>query len=223
MISVLLGLGWGVLAASPIVARAHRLGAGARVTRLAEGAGARVARPPTATRIRAHLPEPPRALRHVVAGAIDRIRRRRTDLEIARDLPVTIDLLTIAVVSGCTPFLAVEVAARWAPPALGRRLHDVCRSVALGRSLSEALAEMVVEVPALAGVADALLVSDRLGAPVADALGRLAVELRADLRRRAEARARTIPVRLLFPLVFLVLPAFGLLTIVPAVVAGLSG
>jgi len=29
-------------------------------------------------------------------------------------------------------------------------------------------------------------------------------------------RARTVPVRLLFPLVFLVLPAFGLLTVVPA-------
>ena len=52
------------------------------------------------------------------------------------------------------------------------------------------------------------------------ALERLAVEERTPLRRRAEARARKVPVRLLFPLVFLVLPAFGLLTVVPALLAG---
>jgi hypothetical protein len=32
-----------------------------------------------------------------------------------------------------------------------------------------------------------------------------------------------VPVRLLFPLIFLVLPAFGLLTVVPAVLAGIGG
>jgi hypothetical protein len=31
-----------------------------------------------------------------------------------------------------------------------------------------------------------------------------------------------VPVRLLFPLVFLVLPAFGLLTVVPALLSGLA-
>ena len=55
-----------------------------------------------------------------------------------------------------------------------------------------------------------------------DALIRLATEQRAVLRRRAETQARTVPVRLLFPLVFLVLPAFGLLTVVPALLAGFS-
>src|SRR5436190_172863 len=59
-------------------------------------------------------------------------------------------------------------------------------------------------------------------APVGDALARLAGEERAALRRRAEAHARKVPVRLLFPLVFLVLPAFVLLTVVPGLAAGLS-
>jgi hypothetical protein len=46
--------------------------------------------------------------------------------------------------------------------------------------------------------------------------------VRADVRRRAEARARTVPVRLCFPLVACILPAFALLTVAPAVLAGLS-
>ena len=68
---------------------------------------------------------------------------------------------------------------------------------------------------------DVLLASDRLGAPAGPALTRLAHDVRTDLRRRAEARARTLPVKLLFPLVFLVLPAFGLLTVVPALLTAL--
>ena len=53
-------------------------------------------------------------------------------------------------------------------------------------------------------------------------LARLADEDRAALRRAAEAHARRVPVRLLFPLVFLVLPAFVLLTVVPGLAAGLG-
>ena len=49
----------------------------------------------------------------------------------------------------------------------------------------------------------------------------LAREARLDRRRRAEARARRVPVLLLFPLVLCVLPAFGLLTVVPLLVGSL--
>ena len=71
-------------------------------------------------------------------------------------------------------------------------------------------------------MADALIASDRLGAPVGPQLARLAAEERAAVRRRAEAHARRVPVKLLFPLVFLVLPAFVLLTVVPGLNAGLQ-
>jgi len=92
----------------------------------------------------------------------------------------------------------------------------------LGSPFDAALDDAVAKLPRLRTVADALLVSDRLGAPVAPALARLASEERTALRRRAEMHARRVPVRLLFPLVFLVLPAFVLLTVVPGLAAGLS-
>ena len=76
--------------------------------------------------------------------------------------------------------------------------------------------------PRLRPLVDALLASDRLGAPVGPALARLAAEERAALRRRSEAHARRVPVRLLFPLTFLVLPAFVLITVVPGLAAGLA-
>jgi hypothetical protein len=52
---------------------------------------------------------------------------------------------------------------------------------------------------------------------------RLGAEGRAALRRGAEERARSLSVRLLFPLVFLVLPAFALLVVVPTVISGFTG
>jgi len=89
-------------------------------------------------------------------------------------------------------------------------------------SFAAALEDLASTAPRLRPLTDALLASDRLGAPVGPALGRLAAEERAGIRRRAETEARTVPVRLLFPLVFLVLPAFGLLTVVPTLVSSLG-
>jgi len=60
------------------------------------------------------------------------------------------------------------------------------------------------------------------GVPVADALARLADEQRTARRRAAEARARQVPIRMLFPLVGCTLPAFVLVTVVPPVVSALA-
>ena len=140
---------------------------------------------------------------------------------IRRELPVVIDLVGVAVSAGCTPFHAVEQAARYGPVHTAASLRDVMQACARGRSLDDALATLGSSVATLRPLADALRTSARLGTPAAPALGRLATEVRPPIRRRAEARARTVPVRLCFPLVVCVLPAFALLTVVPVVLTGL--
>jgi tight adherence protein C len=50
----------------------------------------------------------------------------------------------------------------------------------------------------------------------------LATDVRADRRRRAEEAARRVPVKLLFPLVLCVLPAFALLTVAPLLAGALG-
>jgi pilus assembly protein TadC len=148
---------------------------------------------------------------------------RRRDEQLARELPSAVDLFAAAISAGATPFAAVATVAQWAPPTIAGSFAAVLVACRLGSSFETALGDAARRDPRLAPLTSLLATGSRLGAAVNDALGRLAAESRRDLRRRAEARARTVPVRLLFPLVFLVLPAFGLLTVVPAAAAGFRG
>lgn len=209
-----LGAAWGALAAAPFVHRARRVAPSTRAGALGPNV-----EPARVRRLRIPVP----GIVDRVAGVLAARRRARVvAAQITQELAVVIDLLAVAVSAGCTPYLAVAVASDWAPPAMSARLRRVRRECDLGAGFADSLEHLVHEAPPLASLVDALLASDRYGAPVGDALSRLAAEERAALRRRAETRARTVPVRLLFPLVFLVLPAFGLLTVAPALLAGLG-
>lgn len=221
MMPWLVAWAWGLLLSAPVWRRAQRLSIATRVGVLRAGTRAPEPRPRAWFRrllARVPLGPPGRVLGTIVA----RRRAQRAERALTVELPVALDVLGVAVGAGCTPFLAVEVAAQWAPPTIGAHLATVPRACGLGLSFADALDDLAAATPRLQPLADALLASDRLGAPVGDALARLAAEERAGLRRRAETDARTVPVRLLFPLVFLVLPAFGLLTVVPTLVTSLE-
>jgi tight adherence protein C len=227
---LLLALSWAALGATPLVRRARRVRTTARAaclrrarvhTRTLRRLPTRLASLPGVARLaRSRLAVGP--VTRVVAGLAAHRRAARTDRAITSEIPVTLDLLGVAVGAGCTPFLAVDTAAQWAPPAMAAELAAVVRACDLGASFGRALHDAVTRRPLLAPLADALSTAERTGAPVGPALARLAAEERAALRRRAEAHARRVPVRLLFPLVFLVLPAFVLLTVVPGLAAGLA-
>ena len=224
--SWVLGLAWGALLSSPLARRAIRVAPTARAAALAPpgapastrtGLGARLARLVTTLASRRRGP-----IRRVLGALRVRHDARIADAALARELPVVLDLLGVAIGAGCTPYLAVEVAVQWSPPVVAAPLATVLRSCSLGIGFATALDDAARGTPALHPLADALLASDRLGAPVAPVLARLADEERAALRRQAEAHARRIPVRLLFPLVVLVLPAFVLLTVIPGLASGLG-
>jgi tight adherence protein C len=216
MVVTLLALAWGTLAALPFVHDARRQVVVARASALAPSpARARWAR-------RVASPRVVQVVGAVLSSPARRRARRREADALARELPIAIDLLAVAVGAGCTPYGAVEVAASWCPPPLARALTGVTQAVGHGDSFEHALRAMARANPALAPITDALGTAARLGAPIAPTLARLSAEARADLRRAAETRARTVPVKLLFPLVFLVLPAFGLLTVAPVLLDGLA-
>jgi len=217
--AAVIGALWGMLVAGPVVRHARAAVVRVRAAGLNPPAPKQME---TASRAeRRGLALIPHHARRLASTMWERVRRRERDRLLERALPLTLDVLTMTSRAGYTTRLALATTARWCPEVIGAVLARVERQCRLGASLADALEDVAREEPVLHTVCEALAVAERNGAPTADLLSRLADEARASLRRRAEAHARRVPVRLLFPLVFLVLPAFGLLTVVPALAAGL--
>jgi tight adherence protein C len=221
LVIALLAVAWGCVAASPLVALGRRLSAAERGRGLMPRRRGRVAATARSASKRLSAFPPARTVGRVLRAPTRTRGRRRLDDEMARQVAVAVDLVGVGIAAGHTPYLAARLGARWSPPLVARELDAAVRACAMGQSFDDALREMARRAPSARGLVDALRTSARLGSPAAPALARLAIELRADLRRRAEARARTVPVRLCFPLVGCILPAFALLTVVPAVIAGI--
>lgn len=152
-----------------------------------------------------------------------RARRRRAQWDTVDCLPDLVDLLRVAVSAGCTPSAALDaVAARITGPAASA-VAAVCTAAHRGQALGEAVALLVDHLgeparPLAAGVTRAL----RDGTPLLPTLDRLSADTRAARRRQVEARARRLPIALLFPLVLCTLPAFALLTVVPLLLTSLQ-
>lgn len=164
----------------------------------------------------------------VVAPALHRVlrRRRREAVEraaLAAEVPDVVDLLAVAVAAGLNVRLAVAAVVETAPAgALVEALGQAGREVAAGSRLGDALARIPDRLgEAARPVVAALVDAERYGTPVGPALAQVGAEARRARQRQAEEAARRVPVKLLFPLVTCILPAFGLLAVAPLIAGGL--
>jgi len=142
-------------------------------------------------------------------------RRRRADMD--AQVPQLLDLLAAASSAGLSGQLALRRAVDALGGPLGGELSAVLEAIDLGARWREefALAAERLRLPDLRRTVVALSRTETLGASLAESTAELAASVRAARRAAVTERARTAPVKMLFPLVFLVLPAFLLLTVVP--------
>jgi tight adherence protein C len=151
------------------------------------------------------------------------LRARASRRALHAALPETADLLAASMNAGLNVALALRRAALHAPEPARSELDRTNGEIALGRPLREALGALADrtgsdEVRALVSI---LAGADRFGSRVATSIERWADDLWTRRRHELEAEARRAPVRILFPLVFLILPAFLLTTVVPLLLSTL--
>jgi tight adherence protein C len=146
---------------------------------------------------------------------------RRRQARIATQVPDLADLLLATTQSGLTAPVAFRRSAEAPQGPLADELATAIRQFDFGIPWRTALDQVVarLEDPSLRRLVSALARTQRLGTSVASALRSVADDLRGERRTLAEERARRAPVKMLFPLVFLILPAFILLTVGPVVLA----
>lgn len=148
-------------------------------------------------------------------------RRRMAQLDAA--VPELVALFELAASAGHPVSRCVEVVAPRAPPITRAVLTDVRWRVARGAPLPSSLEQAGPDLGPLGpALVDALVTGLVTGAPLVPALRRVGDAARDRRRRRAEESARRLPVTLLLPLVCCILPAFGLLAIVPLLAASLE-
>ena len=165
------------------------------------------------------------ALLATVTAVTARRRGRRRDrvLQIERHLPEVIDLLGLVVGAGRPTVSALaEISPRVVEP-FRSELAAVARRTSAGEPFVESVRRLRESLgPSVSPVVYAVTAAEVDGAPLQPALARAADEAHRRRRVRAEEAARRVPVLMLFPLVFCILPAFCLLTIVPLLIGTVS-
>ncbi len=152
-----------------------------------------------------------------------RSRRRQRMLQIERHLPEVIDLLGLVIGAGRPTVSALsDISPRVAEP-FRSELLSVVRRTAAGESFVDSVRRLRDNLgPSVSSVVYAVTAAEIDGTPLRPALQRAADEAHRLRRVRAQEAARRVPVLMLFPLVFCVLPAFCLLTVVPLLVGTIS-
>jgi len=140
-----------------------------------------------------------------------------------RALPDAVELVVVAIRAGLSPTGAVRAAATLGDPVLAPAFAAFEHRLARGGAFADAFVAFGEELgPVARPIVDAMVTAQRYGHPIAPVLDRLVDEARAERRRQAGERARRLPVELSFPLVTCSLPAFVLLSVVPAVLGAIT-
>jgi tight adherence protein C len=152
-----------------------------------------------------------------------KIRSRKH--EILKALPDALDLLTISVEAGLGFDAAmVKVTEKW-DNELSRAFARVNAEIRLGKLRREALRDMAnrTDVADVSNFIAAVIQADQLGVSLAKVLRIQSDQMRVKRRQRAEEKAAQAPVKMMFPLVFLIFPSIFIVLLGPAVLIFMKG
>lgn len=143
---------------------------------------------------------------------------RQTAIQLA--LPDTLDQMTIAVEAGLGFDAAMLKAASNGRGPLAEELTRTLHDIGIGQSRTEAYRalERRTNSEDLRRFVRAIVQADQYGISIADVLRVQAGEMRIKRRQRAEEQAMKVPVKIVFPLVFCILPVLFIVLLTPAVV-----
>jgi tight adherence protein C len=146
-------------------------------------------------------------------------RAKHRKLEIDLQLPELIDLLVVTVEAGVGFNESLRIASNRISGALGQELRLTMQEQPMGLALNEALQNLLLraETPGLRSFIRSVLQGETLGVSIGQILRNVAGEMRKRRRALAEERAQKAPIKILFPLVFMIFPAIFVIILAPAI------
>jgi tight adherence protein C len=146
-----------------------------------------------------------------------RAKRRTERIEI--ELPELIDRLVVTLEAGIGFNAALQRSGQRMQGPLGDELRLTLHEHELGLTMQGALANLLhrCDVPSIRAFVRAVAQSEQLGISIGRVMRDLASDIRMRRRQLIEERAQKAPIKMLFPLAFLVLPALLLVVLFPGV------
>jgi tight adherence protein C len=152
--------------------------------------------------------------------ALYQLAYNRTE-SLRADLPDSLDLLTISVEAGLSFDAALAEVARNTTGPLAGEFFRVLQEMQIGVGRGAAIRSMGdrTDLLELRQFSTAMVQADTLGIPIAAVLRVQSREMRIKRSQRAEEQAQKVPVKILFPLIFCILPTLFLFILGPAVIS----
>lgn len=147
-------------------------------------------------------------------------RAQRRQQAIQKALPDTMDLLTISVEAGLGFDAAMAQVVRNVDGPLSQEIARLLHELQLGVSRADAFRKLAdrTDVDELRGFVVSMIQANKFGVGVANVLRAQAKELRMKRKQRAEQKAMQTPVKILFPLIFCVLPSLFVVVLGPGII-----
>ena len=145
-------------------------------------------------------------------------RAQERQKKIQKGLADTLDQLTISVEAGLGFEAALAQAARSGRGPLAEEFAHTLQDIQIGMARGQAFAGLVerTDCADLRHFVVALKQAEEYGVPIAQVLRVQAKEMRQKRSQSAEERAMKIPVKIIFPVIFCILPALFVVIIGPA-------
>ena len=160
---------------------------------------------------------------YLLPGMVVEYYAKKRQKEIRNGLPDALDLLIVSLEAGLAidqSILKSSEELRIAYPNLAEELHMITVECRAGKPRIEAFKNFAArtKVDDVRALVAMLVQTDRFGTSIADALRTYAEVSRTKRRQRAEERAAKIGVKLVFPLVFCLFPAFFVVVLGPGII-----
>jgi tight adherence protein C len=142
-----------------------------------------------------------------------RITQRK--LAIVKVLPETVDLLSLCVETGLDFVASIEwvIKKGISTNPMIEELAFVLEEVQWGKPRSQALKDMAkrLNIPEVNSFIQTLVQAERMGTPVSEAFGVISEDTRLQRFNQGERYAMKVPIKILIPLIFCILPVIGII------------
>lgn len=147
---------------------------------------------------------------------VKNLAQRRQE-QTSKSLADALDMLSVCVEAGQGFDAALLQVARNVDGPISGEFARVISEIQIGKSRGEAFSAMGVRVtlPEVKNFVTALVQADRLGLPIAGVLREQTANMRLVRRQKAEEKAQKVTIKILFPLMFCIMPALFIVIIGP--------